>query len=779
MPEPPVRPPIIDSLSPAFVAACLQSAENSAPGPDLISYRHWREIDPSCKILCKIFNICIRLSDIPTSWKTSKTVLIHKKGDTGDIKNWRLISLSDTIYKLFTKCLTKKVNDWCEDHEVLSPAQKGFTPHDGVLEHNFLIAQHMEEARRLKKDKYLAWLDISNAFGSVPRQVIIDALVSVGADQDFITLVFNIYEDSTTQVLTEEGPTAPIALQSGVKQGCPLSGILFNIAIDQVLRSVQEDRSHRAVLAFADDLVLLADSAEEMQEMLQTTDEELRALCMHLNPNKCATLHLSGRTPVQAIPTVFKIRETGITALRDGESATYLGKPVGFFLRKTFGSVNEALTLLERISSSNLTQWQKIDAIKSFFFPSLSFAMRTAQIGKTSWTEVDVAARQELKNILSLPTNASNQYLHGNRKLGGCGIPSAAEDSDFYLVDSAFKLLTSKDEDVALQALGQLTRTVRHRVRRQPTDGDMGSYMSGCMDDEFAESTNRLTNTWTLARQASKRAQVTWTFTEGLPSLTIADDCLTATKSRGVMKAFHDNFQLQESSKLLENPSQGKAMDCVALSPASTHFLLDGKYTRFADWKFVHKARLNLVALNGSKHWLPKERRACRKCGQGEENRQIHPSPEPLRLTWVRGGTDCANSCRFSGCLGPGERQIPEHLTGAQQYTIGAPTVEDLPATPERRQDIAQRSERNEESPQGDATIASPIEPISPEIEVGANSPPIRRGVNQRRTCTNLSHLSVSSVNIPVMYSVFMLCYASGETVFPTYLCFVCLQCHC
>ncbi|GFR24058.1 retrovirus-related Pol polyprotein from type-1 retrotransposable element R2, partial [Trichonephila clavata] len=47
MPEPPVRPPIVDSLSPAFVAACLQSAENSAPGPDLISYRHWREIDPS------------------------------------------------------------------------------------------------------------------------------------------------------------------------------------------------------------------------------------------------------------------------------------------------------------------------------------------------------------------------------------------------------------------------------------------------------------------------------------------------------------------------------------------------------------------------------------------------------------------------------------------------------------------------------------------------------------------------------------------------------------
>ncbi|GFS77444.1 RNase H domain-containing protein [Trichonephila clavipes] len=116
-----------------------------------------------------------------------------------------------------------------------------------------------------EKDRLLAWRKISNASGSVPRQAVIDALVASGADQDFVALITNIYEDSSTQVLTEEGPNPPIALKSRVKQGCPLSGILFNLASDHVLCSIQD---HRAILTFADDLVLLAESPEELQEMI-------------------------------------------------------------------------------------------------------------------------------------------------------------------------------------------------------------------------------------------------------------------------------------------------------------------------------------------------------------------------------------------------------------------------------------------------------------------------------------------------------------------------------
>ncbi|GFS28689.1 retrovirus-related Pol polyprotein from type-1 retrotransposable element R2 [Nephila pilipes] len=91
------RPPILESLDPEFVFSCLQSSENSAPGSDQISYRQWREVDPRCLALSKIFNICIKLKDVPKAWKISNCILIHKKGDQSMIENWRPIALSNTV----------------------------------------------------------------------------------------------------------------------------------------------------------------------------------------------------------------------------------------------------------------------------------------------------------------------------------------------------------------------------------------------------------------------------------------------------------------------------------------------------------------------------------------------------------------------------------------------------------------------------------------------------------------------------------------------------------
>ncbi|GFT80344.1 putative reverse transcriptase [Nephila pilipes] len=59
------RPIVLDSLDPEFVLCCLQTCENSAPGLDQITYRQWREVDPRCLVLSKIFNICL-YSDLST-----------------------------------------------------------------------------------------------------------------------------------------------------------------------------------------------------------------------------------------------------------------------------------------------------------------------------------------------------------------------------------------------------------------------------------------------------------------------------------------------------------------------------------------------------------------------------------------------------------------------------------------------------------------------------------------------------------------------------------------
>ncbi|GIY79276.1 retrovirus-related Pol polyprotein from type-1 retrotransposable element R2 [Caerostris darwini] len=238
-------------LSVSEVVSAFKSCENTAPGPALL--------------VTKLFNWCIHLRTIPRTWRESTTILLPKSGDASCPSNWRPIALSCTAYKLFMKCLTVRLQNWCTKHDVLSPAQKGFTAFDGVMEHNFVLQRRLEDARASKTNICLAFLDISNAFGALPHSAIRDCLAAIGVGQTFLDLIVAAYSQCTTCILTNDASTASIPIQYGVKQGCPLNGLIFNLCIDPVIRAIQGDAPEHLILAFADDLVLLTDSPQQLQ----------------------------------------------------------------------------------------------------------------------------------------------------------------------------------------------------------------------------------------------------------------------------------------------------------------------------------------------------------------------------------------------------------------------------------------------------------------------------------------------------------------------------------
>ncbi|GFT79048.1 retrovirus-related Pol polyprotein from type-1 retrotransposable element R2 [Nephila pilipes] len=235
-----------------------------------------------------------------------------------------------------------------------------------------------------------------------------------------------MYEGASTAMLSSSGLTNEIPNLRGVKQCCPLRGILFDIVIHHVINSVQDDYEVLLILAFADDLVLL----------------------------------------------------------ENGESFSYLGKSIGFQFPRQFASTNDAIEVASKIVLDKLVPWKKIDALK-FFFPALNRTMRTAQLNKGDWTKIDTFIRMELKYTLYFLSNASNFCLYGSREFGCCGILEEVTDSDLFLIDTAFKLLSAKEDFVVNQAFSQLARIIRFRTKRPPTDVDMAAYLSGSLIDEF------------------------------------------------------------------------------------------------------------------------------------------------------------------------------------------------------------------------------------------------------------------------------------------------------
>ncbi|GFR58461.1 endonuclease-reverse transcriptase [Elysia marginata] len=89
------------------VRKCLKDMrKNKSPGPhDITSDVLLIAGEPALDYLTKCFNEILKTGKIPTSWEEAKIIVIYKKGDPGDIKNYRPISLLSHSYKLFTRLL--------------------------------------------------------------------------------------------------------------------------------------------------------------------------------------------------------------------------------------------------------------------------------------------------------------------------------------------------------------------------------------------------------------------------------------------------------------------------------------------------------------------------------------------------------------------------------------------------------------------------------------------------------------------------------------------------
>ncbi|XGW34775.1 hypothetical protein V3C99_018637, partial [Haemonchus contortus] len=102
---------VVPSVLPSEIRHAITSMRNgTAPGPDRIKAEHLKSLPPVIvKTLARLFTRYLSQCKVPTSWKTSKTVLLYKKGDPDDIGNYRPICLLSVIYKLFTRVILNRI----------------------------------------------------------------------------------------------------------------------------------------------------------------------------------------------------------------------------------------------------------------------------------------------------------------------------------------------------------------------------------------------------------------------------------------------------------------------------------------------------------------------------------------------------------------------------------------------------------------------------------------------------------------------------------------------
>ena len=182
-----------------------------------------------------------------------------------------------------------------------------------------------------------------------------------------------------------------LKLNSGVKQGDPLSPIPFNLVIDELICRLQgtglgikvSAQVSAAVLGYADDLVLLAKNHANAQKLLRTATKFFEERGLDLNPHKCFALSVGENRSNHIIYTIsrsmYSARGKSIKQLNPLEFGKYLGSKYDQS-GHTQPTVKDLKLQLARIAAAPLKPAQKLSLLKQFLIPKLLHSFQSLRI---------------------------------------------------------------------------------------------------------------------------------------------------------------------------------------------------------------------------------------------------------------------------------------------------------------------------------------------------------------------------------------------------------------
>jgi len=189
----------------------------------------------------------------------------------------------------------------------MRPEQAGFKSNKACADHINTLRIIAEQSIEFRSPLQLVFINFQQAFDTLARDAIWLALKERCVPQKIISFIQAIYEQSSCNVPHKNLISEPIPVLKGVKQGCTLSPLLFNVTLDYVMSKVcKESEGIRwriwgklMDLDYADDICLLTHSTRTMQKMLELEKESAKAgLKINVKTTKKMRIALNNKEPL-------------------------------------------------------------------------------------------------------------------------------------------------------------------------------------------------------------------------------------------------------------------------------------------------------------------------------------------------------------------------------------------------------------------------------------------------------------------------------------------------
>ena len=269
---------------------------------------------------------------------------LFKKGDPSDPAAYRPLAMIESINKILSLVILSRLERIADILQVLPREQAGFRYREECAAQLAALSEIVTRRKEAGLDTAHAYIDLKAAYDSVPHQALFAKMRWLGFPEEIVSAIEFTYKHSETVISLDGAVVGKAKVTCGLRQGCPMSPLLFNIYICDILHgrhdmkrmtakqirdtlppSVRytgldgvvvpgliaptdsEDTELAALirgLKYADDVALFANTKAELQRAVDCLAATFAVHRLSLNPKKCEWLFTAatrGRTPVNTI----------------------------------------------------------------------------------------------------------------------------------------------------------------------------------------------------------------------------------------------------------------------------------------------------------------------------------------------------------------------------------------------------------------------------------------------------------------------------------------------
>ena len=415
--------------------AITQTSAGKSPGMDGIPAELFKAAGPEAfntfhAILVSIWEE----EDMPSEFKDATIVTLFKnKGSKTDCGNYRGISLLSIAGKILARIiLNRLVSDIAEEN--LPEAQCGFRPNRSTTDMIFTVRQVQEKCVEQNVDLYVTFVDLTKAFDTVNREALWAILTKLGCPNKFVNLIRLFHDNMTGSVLSGGEASQTFNILNGVKQGCVLAPVLFNLFFARVLDHAAKDLKQGVYLKyrldgslfdlrrlkaktkitetvvlealFADDCALMAHTESDLQLVVNKFAEASRLFGLTISLSKTEVLLQPAPRSATRSPSIF-IGGSKLNAVNDFK---YLGSIIssnGTLDKEINARISKASQALGRLrvrvlNQHNIRQSTKLKVYKAVVLTTLLYGSETWTWHRKHLNQLEVFHMRCLRSIMGI-----------------------------------------------------------------------------------------------------------------------------------------------------------------------------------------------------------------------------------------------------------------------------------------------------------------------------------------------------------------------------------------